>query len=166
MECGSLVIADASVLIDLYNGGVLDAALRLPLSWAVVEAVAAVELLSPSFAYLLDHGVTAITPDPTDAPMARRFRTKHKGLSAQDCLTLAVCVRLGAVLLTGDQVLRRVAAGEGLEVRGTLWVLDELVARAVIQPSQAASALERMLESGSRLPWGPCRARLKVWRER
>ena len=49
-------------------------------------------------------------------------------------------------------------------MRGTLWVLGEMVRLGVITPSQAAQALERMLARGSRLPQAECQKRLRQWR--
>lgn len=56
-------------------------------------------------------------------------------------------------LLTGDNALRNAAASEGIEVRGTLWVVEALVAQGVITKRRAESAYNRMKSAGRRLPW-------------
>ena len=51
-----------------------------------------------------------------------------------------------------------------LEVRGVLWILDELEAHALLSSIQLADALESMLKAGARLPESECHQRLGRWR--
>jgi len=81
-----------------------------------------------------------------------------------DLLALVLARALEATLLTGDRHLRRVAAQEGVDVHGTLWVLDEMVRLEVITPPQATQALERMLAQARRLPRAECQRRLRQWK--
>ena len=81
-----------------------------------------------------------------------------------DLFALVLARALKAMLLSGDQHLRRIAAQQGVVVHGTLWVLDEMVRLKVVAPSQAVQALEQMLAQGSRLPQAEYQARLRRWR--
>jgi predicted nucleic acid-binding protein len=91
------------------------------------------------------------------------LRARYRRVSANDLFALVLARALGVTLLTGDRHLRKVAEQEGVEVHGTLSVLDEMVRLGVVAPAGAAEALERMLERGSRLPKAECRRRLRKW---
>ena len=67
---------------------------------------------------------------------------RHPGLSANDCFCLVTARVYPGILLTGDALLRRVAAGNGLRVHGVLWVVDELEAAAVCGRSVLSRALK------------------------
>jgi predicted nucleic acid-binding protein len=56
-------------------------------------------------------------------------------------------------LLTGDKDLREAAEAEGVEVRGTLWLVTEMVRSQKISAQVARAAYQRMRDSGRRLPW-------------
>ena len=66
-------------------------------------------------------------------------------------------------MLTGDRRLRIEGMKQELEVRGLLWVLDELVARNVITSKLAAVKLRAIIGSGAFLPKKDCDERLKRW---
>lgn len=55
----------------------------------------------------------------------------------------------GAVLLTGDGLLRRVAGENGLRVHGVLWVIDELKRTAFCRDDLLISALEAWNDDAS-----------------
>lgn len=65
--------------------------------------------------------------------------------------------------MSGDGPLRRAASNEGVNIRGVLWALDELVAANELQPSEAAHSLKQILEAGSYLPKAECKIRFKIW---
>ena len=57
------------------------------------------------------------------------------------------------------------AEAQQMPLHGILWVLDEMVRVEIISTFEAADALERMLEAGSRLPESPNEERLRRWRK-
>jgi hypothetical protein len=42
------------------------------------------------------------------------------------------------MVLSGDRPLRSIAEAKDLEVHGTLWIMDQLVSNALLNPSLAA----------------------------
>jgi hypothetical protein len=74
------------------------------------------------------------------------------------------CSPVRSQLLTGDRHLTEAADREGVTAHGTLWLLDEMVRLMVVAPVQAAQALERMLERGSRLARVECQKRPRARR--
>lgn len=92
--------------------------------------------------------------------MARKYpRPSRPDLSA-----LVLARSEGGILLTGDKALRAAGEEEGLEVRGVLWLLDEMVSRQVLSGTKAIAALQLMLKGGSRLPTTDCERYVQVWR--
>jgi predicted nucleic acid-binding protein len=77
-----------------------------------------------------------------------------------DLSALALAKHMNALLLTNDGALRVAAANEGVDVHGTLWVLDEMLRCHVITPPVAIEALKQMLQNRSRLPRNDCEKRL------
>jgi hypothetical protein len=66
-------------------------------------------------------------------------------------------------LIAGDLALRRAAEKEGLRVRGTLWILDELVNYRIFTGERAADALDKMIKNRGRFPPEELTKRLKRW---
>ena len=69
----------------------------------------------------------------------------------------------GWLLVTGDKKLRVAGQGQKLEVRGVLWILDELFRLDVVRGPDLAAALQAMLDRGARLPDTECNQRIKKW---
>lgn len=159
----SLCVVDANILIDLHVGGLLRQVFLLPLR-LVAPDVVIVELQEPDGERLMEYGLQSATLAGVQVLEVVSLRARHRQVSANDLFALVLARALKATLLTGDRHLRQVAAQEGIDVHGTLWVLDEMVRLRVITPPRAAEALEQMLARGSRLPWAECQRRLQEWR--
>ena len=156
-------VVDTSVLIDLNAGGVLYPVFRLPLILVAPDTIIA-ELREPGGESLLSCGLTPIELAGPEVREVYRLASLYRSPSVNDLFALVAVKKLGATLLTSDRHLRKAAEQEGVTVRGTLWVLDEMV-RAPLLPRQlAAQALKRMMESGRRLPRRECEKRLDKWR--
>ena len=60
---------------------------------------------------------------------------------------------LESMTLGSDKDLRAAAEAEGVQVRGTLWLVTEMVRTGKISKTVARAAYQRMRDSGRRLPW-------------
>jgi predicted nucleic acid-binding protein len=158
----SLCVVDANILIDLHIGGLLREVFALPLR-LVAPDVTIAELDEPDGKGLLAYGLGSETLPGEQVLEVIALRARHRQVSANDLFALVLARALKVTLLTGDRHLREVADEEGVEVHGTLWVLDEMVRLGVVTPSHAAEALERMLARGSRLPEVECQRRIQEW---
>ena len=156
-------VVDTNVLIDLYTGGVSRAVFQLPILLLAPDVLIA-ELQEPDGKLLLSYGLSGCELSSDEVQKVFRLATQYRRVSVNDLFALELARTLGTVLLTGDKHLRRVADQEGVPVRGTLWLLDEMVRLAVIPPRLAAQALEHMLNRGRRLPSKECERRLRQWR--
>jgi len=56
-------------------------------------------------------------------------------------------------LLTGDMALRKAAEKEAAIVKGTVWLVSQLVVHQQINTEQARAAYKQMQANGRRLPW-------------
>lgn len=144
MTC--VIVNDASCLIDLRKGGLLEALCRLPYRLVIPLPIRASEVLHFSgqeWQYLDSHGM--ITHDLTPAEVAQAFtlRGHHRALSANDCFCLVTALANRGILLTGDAQLRNVATQKGFRVHGVLWVIDELAAADAAPTSLLIDALKR-----------------------
>jgi predicted nucleic acid-binding protein len=159
-----IYISDTNIWIDFRNAGLLEQMFRLPFTLCCTDFVLH-ELEDFPHAELLGHGLMVESFD--GAGVARLFNLKieHNNSSLADVSCYLLAQETGRPLLTGDGKLRRQAQRDGLQVHGALWLLDLMVEHCVIPPTQAADALDNMLEHGARLPSNECDARLSHWRK-
>jgi predicted nucleic acid-binding protein len=158
-----LLISDANVLIDLRDGGVLEQMFELPLRFATLDVLMAEEL-DEDFKDLQSKGLAVLKLQAPGVADAQALIAKHpgSGCSRIDMLTLALARQEAAPLLTGDQGLRRVAEKEGVEVHGTIWVMEALLEARLIDIPATRGAYAQMRAAGSRLPWDQIRAQLAL----
>ena len=104
--------------------------LSLPHRFVVPFPVRVSELLdftAQEWRLLDDGGMETFDLPPDSVGEALRIKAGRARLSANDCFCLVATLRHEeAVLLTGDQHLRRTADEMGVEVHGVLWLLDLL----------------------------------------
>ena len=81
-----------------------------------------------------------LTPDEVARSLA--LKERHPALSATDSLCFVTALAYHGILLTGDALLRRVAANSGLRVHGVLWIVDELDASRGCAKSLLIQALK------------------------
>lgn len=144
MTC--VIVNDASCLIDLRKGGLLEALCRLPYGLVIPLPVRASEVLhfsSQEWLYLDSHGMTTHDLTPAEVAQAFTLRNHHRALSPNDCFCLVTALANRGILLTGDAQLRKVAIQKGLRVHGVLWVIDELAAADACPTSRLIAALKR-----------------------
>lgn len=139
-----VIVNDASCLIDLRKGRLLEVLGELPYRLVVPLPIRMLEVLDFSrreWCLLDDAGM--ITHDLTAAEVeqAFHFKDRHPGLSPNDCFCLVTGLAYGGIVLTGDAALRKAASGRGLRAHGVLWVVDELASAEVCPVSLLVAAL-------------------------
>ena len=125
-----VVVNDASCLIDMRKGRLLQTLHRLPFRFIVPLPIRESELLgfTPAEWAVLERGGME-THDLPPERMADAFALKRQfgRLSANDCVCLVTAqCHEGSILLTGDRPLRTIAKESGVRVHGVLWIVDEL----------------------------------------
>ena len=95
--------------------------------------------------------------------LAEEYMSRFKKPSVYDCIALAIAKNRKIVLLTGDGPLRKAAQAEGVQVMGTIGVLDQLYERKLIENREYTRCLEELLHYNGgkvRLPEKELKARL------
>ena len=144
MTC--VIVNDASCLIDLRKGRLLPVMLKMPYRFIVPFPIRHSELLeftNQEWQILDDAGMETFDLPPNRVSEAMDVKRAYPRLSANDCFCLVStkCHENG-ILLTGDNLLRRVANTDGLRVHGVLWIIDELLSAQVCDNELLVSALE------------------------
>jgi predicted nucleic acid-binding protein len=96
---------------------------------------------------------------------AEELVRKYPRPGRRDILSLVLAMQEKEILLTGDEALRKAASGEGVKVHGTLWLLDAMVKEEAISKEDGCRSLDRMVNSGRRLPKKEVSARIAAWSE-
>jgi hypothetical protein len=143
-----VIVNDSSCLIDLRKGGLLTTALLLPFRFVVALPLITVELLGfkdTDWNELRVRGLEVIDLDPKQVGRALNLKSLFPALSAYDCFSLALAEATPrAMLLTGDQQLRKRAEALGIIVHGVLWVADEIERAELLPLADLADALEHL----------------------
>jgi predicted nucleic acid-binding protein len=158
----SLVISDANILIDMETGGLLRPMFRLDYRFAVPDVLFEVELrdhhpglvkLGLRRMELTGEGVRYVETLASDK--------RAKGVGRYDLFALALARQENCMLLTGDTLMRTLAEGEGREVHGTIWLVEQIVTVSRITPKRARQAYDAMRKAGRRLPWDEVEGQLQ-----
>ena len=161
-----IYVIDASIIIEFYNVGALPDLFSLPGNFLVPD-LAANEELQNARQELLSFGTYCeATFNALEISQLSQYVGRFPNLGLMDCSYLLLAERENAILLTGDGALRRTAQTKfGLNVHGTLWILDQLVRQKLRSRHYVAKLLEKMMSRPQcRLPRDECEKRLRRWR--
>lgn len=143
-----IVISDSSVLMDLANSGLVEAALLLPFEFVIPDVMVAEELLDLgdyTAEQLLALGFKEGTLDGRGVATAFAYTSTFRAeLSRQDCFALTLAEMRQCILMTGDRRLRLVAESKSIEVHGLIWLIDLMIEHAVITHGDILAGLERL----------------------
>ena len=163
-----VAVQDANILIDLVEGGLLDAWFLLRIETLTTDLVMH-EIGDPAQRAMLDAYVRSgslqiIELDPAQlASAAVLLASGPRGLTIQDCSVVTLAREREAVLITGDALLRRHAESIGVTVHRTLWILDRLVADGALGARVASEKLRLLMGKDRRLPQDECLCRIRQW---
>lgn len=147
-----LLISDANILIDMEEGGLLDLMFSLPYQFKVPDVVLDEELEEMADR-LRGLNVQVGELDGNWMRHAVELGDKHKKVSRYDCIGLALAKQERCPLLTGDLALRAAASQEAVVVKGTVWLVEQLIVLGKTSVSDAEISFSRMRDNGRRLPW-------------
>lgn len=86
-----------------------------------------------------------------------------KGLSVEDCSVWYHAKKNKGILLTGDGNLRKQSLADGVEVRGILYIFDQLLISGLISFEFAIEKLNQLYSINERLPIDAKKQRLDCW---
>lgn len=147
-----LLISDANILIDIEIGGLAAPMFSLEYQFAVPD-VLYYEELEERHSYMLEMGLVVKELDEEMVMRVSQLAAHYPRPGRNDLFALVLAANEECPLLTGDKDLRSAAETENIEVRGTLWLVNELVTTGKISMHVARGAYQRMRVNGRRLPW-------------
>ncbi|WP_054113015.1 PIN domain-containing protein [Marinagarivorans algicola] len=147
-----LLISDANILIDMEEGGLLEAMFQLPFDFATPD-ILFFEELEEEHAHLPGLGLALKEVSSESMMYAMQLTGTYTQASRNDCFALALAKQEQCPLLTGDMALRKAAEKEAAIVKGTIWLVTQLVVHQKINIEQARDAYNQMQANGRRLPW-------------
>lgn len=159
-----LLISDANVLIDIHVSGLLDVMFELPFEYATPDTLFEQELRA-TLSELIDRGLQLVELTEAMQLKVQELSQHHKGVSSHDLEAMVLADTQKVPLLTGDKKLRQVCLLENIDVRGTIWLVGEMIESKMITVAEASEAYRRMEEDGSRLPWDEVENQLKRFRK-
>lgn len=148
-----LLISDANIIIDIIVGELHDAMFALDYEFGIPDVLYSEEL-EEQHPEILDAGLVLFELNPNTITNAISLYQQNliTKVSVNDCMALALAQQECCTLLTGDAKLKQLAIIESISVRGTLWVVNEMFSNHLISAKNAATAYQKMLDDGSRLP--------------
>lgn len=158
-----LLVADANIFIDFDSVG------RIELLFCLDEQLAVPDLLFEEelrarHAHMLDLGLQLRELSGDQIGRVVDLTTRYRRVSANDISALVQAFDLSAPLLTGDRRLREAADAEGVEVRGTLWVVERLWSDGHLRVDEVDALYGEMRAAGRRLPVDEVQAQVRRMR--
>ncbi|SAL61106.1 DUF3368 domain-containing protein [Caballeronia humi] len=147
-----LLISDANILIDIEVGGLTAPMFSLDYRFALPDVLFHEEL-AEQHGHLLNMGLEVLELDDRMVMRVAQFARKYKRPGRIDLFALVLAAEERCPLLTGDRDLRAAAESERIEVRGTLWLVSEMVRAGKISALVARAGYRQMHARGRRLPW-------------
>jgi len=163
-----IAVKDANILIDLIEADLLGLWFRLDIETYTTDLVR-FEIKKVSQRKTLDGFIEAgllkvESCDPESLQAIGAIKNEH-GISMADASTFFLARKLGAILLSGDDALRKAAKTSDIEVCGVFWVFDRLLEERHLTKSEACMRLRQLLNCGSFLPRNVCDERFRAWEE-
>jgi predicted nucleic acid-binding protein len=91
------------------------------------------------------------------------IKSQTTGLSFEDCSVWYFAQKTNGILLTGDGKLRRQSIQSGIEVKGILYIFDELLNQGLITFEFALLKINQLYELNDRLPIEAKDERIESW---
>lgn len=132
-------------MIDLAKTRLLECLLQLPYRFVIPDVLYADEIITLRHYHreqLLDIGFELGKLDGPQVGKVSAYNQQYPALSLNDCFALVMAETTpDAVLLTGDQRLRRVAEQQSVAVHGILWILDQAYEQGTVDAVTLHAAL-------------------------
>lgn len=149
---GLTLLADAGILIDLDRVGGVEMLPRLAPTEVLDVVLAEVDNPhQPRIAnQLRSAGAIVVWTELSWISASRAYHVP--GLSDADTLGLYYALTYERILLAGDRKLRTSAEAVGVEVHGSLWLVEALHAQGLVPPAELVRWLDEWPLFGRRLP--------------
>jgi len=162
-----IVINDANILIDLFHLDLVDVFfslqdLDLKTTDFIFEELHE-EQKEVVEQFIHNNSLEIIESSEEDLTNIFEILSTTSGLSVEDCSVWYYAKKSGGILLTGDGKLRKQSSADGVEVRGILFIFDQLLIFGLISFELAIEKLNQLYVLNDRLPTEGKRQRLDYW---
>lgn len=162
-----VVINDANIFIDLVHLEILSVFSKLNFEMFTTDFI--LEELNSSQRVLVNkliesqELVVIETNEFEDYSGISNLLEHTNGLSFEDCSVWYYSKKMNGTLLTGDAKLRKQAEKDEVEVRGIIFIFDEIVEQNLLTPEEAALKLTQLKQLNARLPKNEIDRRILNW---
>lgn len=148
----AILVSDANIFIDIDVGNLTRPMFRLNETFATPDVLYREEL-EEHHAELPGLGLRIEQLSSTGVAEVERLSAIYEGPSTNDLFAIALAKEHQWPLLSGDRRVREAAIAEDVEIRGSLWLIEQLVRTKTISLERAQTGVELMRNGGRRLPW-------------
>ena len=140
------ISSDTNIWTDFETINRLDYPFKLPYTYLMNNEAVNDELISPEGLgkRLVELGLQEIELTEEEFFLASEYVSKYAKPSTYDCVALAIAKNRNIVLLTGDKALRKAAKTEGVQVIGTIGILDKLYNESYVTKDEYKECLEEL----------------------
>ncbi|MFA6364535.1 hypothetical protein [Methanoregula sp.] len=154
---------DTNILFNFLAGDIFDTLFLLPLDFHTSDIVAYEISGLYSEKQLASFGLEILALNDIETQEILSLQEDHIELSLEDISVLFLSQKHHTMILSNDGPLRKLADASRIEYHGTLWLLEEMIQKEILQPREAASALRSMLKNKRWLPRPECETLIKKW---
>ncbi len=146
------ISSDTNIWLDFETISQTDLPFRLPYTYIMYREALLEEVISPPelMGDLKKLGLESVELTTEEFFFAADCVEKYVRISRYDSIALAIAKCREIPLLTGDNALRKAALAEGVEVIGTIGILDKLYNGSYITQMEYRNCLEAFLEHKER----------------
>lgn len=152
----TLIITDTNILFDVISIGALPELFSLDYEICttvfVLQEIKLSDQKEAVEVFVRAKELTVIEFDSDDISEIEAFKTSKNFKGITDKSVLWKALKLDCPLLTGDRKLRLEAENQGVEVHGTIWVIERLVEQNLINVERGVYLLETLKQANSSLP--------------
>jgi rRNA-processing protein FCF1 len=149
-----IIVNDTNILIDLANLDLLENMINLPYEFHTIDFVIN-EIKNPlqleKIYKIINLGKLKVGITKSNE-YSEILKLQTKNLSFQDCSVWYYATKIKGILLTGDANLKKLALNNGLNVKGILFIFDELLQNKIIDKKIAFEKLIILEQKNIRLP--------------
>jgi rRNA-processing protein FCF1 len=157
-----IFVNDANILIYLVQLGCVEAFFELNGELCTTDFVLE-ELEADQRELFKRSSMRICTSNPKLISEILELTETNPGLSFEDCSVWHHAKLLGGILVTGDGKLRRKASAGGLEVRGIIFLIEEIKSQRVRELVECISILKHLKSINQRLPILEIDNRINAW---
>lgn len=157
-----LHINDANILMDIVKLNLTDVFLTLEFELYTTDFVFA-EMELEQQEQLHSDRLIKIGANQEDMIAIFELSEQQAGLSYEDCSTWYFAKKMNGILVTGDGKLRKKASASGVEVRGMIYIIEQIKEQQLLSTANCIEKLRLLTEMNDRLPMNEIENRIQMW---